>query len=464
MANGNIHALRIGSFTKSFREAPLTMTTLAGLVPAELNAHIHIHDENVEKLDPPKYLNYDLIAISAMTGTAVRAYEIADYYRRHGKTVVLGGIHVSIYPEEAKEHADCIVVGYAEKIWPMLLRDFVQKKMKARYDCPDESELENLPHARRDLQNSLRYVMPNTIMATRGCPHVCDFCTIPVVSKKYSKRPVNEIAAEVATLKGKRFAINDVSLIEDREWSIALFKQLAPLKKVWGGLCVFKIYKDKELMHWLKKSGCKYMLVGFESLSQHALKTIYKGFNQVEDYQEGMKVFHDHGIAIQGCFVFGFDHDTQNVFAETVEQVNKLKIDIPRYSIYTPYPETALFKRLVNENRVLTKDWSLYDTQHVVIRPANMTPEKLHEGFRWAYQETFKFLSISKRTIQANLDWPITFVGNLAYNIYVKRLYSTEVYVQPAFYEMIGNGHTHKEAVKQLGMNSVWLPDQLETR
>jgi len=177
-----------------------------------------------------------------------------------------------------------------------------------------------------------------------------------------------------------------------------------------------------------------------------------------------MKVFHDHGIAIQGCFVFGFDHDTQNVFAETVEQVNKLKIDIPRYSIYTPYPETALFKRLVNENRVLTKDWSLYDTQHVVIRPANMTPEKLHEGFRWAYQETFKFLSISKRTIQANLDWPITFVGNLAYNIYVKRLYSTEVYVQPAFYEMIGNGHTHKEAVKQLGMNSVWLPDQLETR
>jgi len=464
MANGNIHALRIGSFTKSFREAPLTMTTLAGLVPAELNAHIHIHDENVEKLDPQKYLNYDLIAISAMTGTAVRAYEIADYYKRHGKTVVLGGIHVSIYPEEAKEHADCIVVGYAEKIWPMLLRDFAQKKMKARYDCPDESELEHLPHARRDLQNSLRYVMPNTIMATRGCPHVCDFCTIPVVSKKYSKRPVHEIAAEVATLKGKRFAINDVSLIEDREWSIALFKQLAPLKKVWGGLCVFKIYKDKELMLWLKKSGCKYMLVGFESISQHSLKTIYKGFNQVEDYQEGMKVFHDHGIAIQGCFVFGFDHDTQNVFEETVEQVNKLKIDIPRYSIYTPYPETALFKRLVHENRVLTKDWSLYDTQHVVIRPANMTPEKLHEGFRWAYQETFKFLSISRRTIRANCDWPITFIGNLAYNIYVKRLYSTEVYVQPDFYAMIRNGHTHKEAVKQLGMSSVWLPDQLETR
>lgn len=424
MVKANIHSFSFGSYTCSFREAPLTLTTLAALIPGDLPINVTLIDESVQAFDPNDYLDFDLVAISALTGTCINAYRRADFFRSKKIPVVLGGVHVTILPDEARRHADAVVVGFAEKTWPQLLRDFMNGKMKKRYVAGrDEIHFDNLPIARRDLQANFRYVMKNTVQATRGCKNTCEFCTVPVICKGYHKRPVADVINEIRSLNGNRFVFNDVSITEDRDYAMALFKAMIPLKKKWGGLATFQVSKDREVMKLLQQSGCTYMLVGFESIFQDALQKIYKGFNHVSEYEEGMKVFHDHGILIQGCFVFGFDHDDESVFEKTVEQVNRLKVDIPRYAIYTPYPETLLFKRLENENRILTYDWSLYDTQHVVYRPVKMNPDKLYEGFRWAFRETFKIKSVLPRTIRSGKDFPITFVGNLAYKLYIKKLY-----------------------------------------
>jgi len=439
MPSGKIRSLKIGDFVMSFREAPLTMTQLAALTPPELDANISIIDESVQKLNFDNFNDVDLVGISALTGTSSRAFEIADEFKRRGKIVVLGGVHVTIFPNEAQKHADSIVVGFAETSWPELLFDFKNHKLKPRYQSPAEDSIINLPLARRDLQDNSRYAMPNTIMATRGCTNHCDFCTVPVYIKGYYKRPIEDVVAEIKTLRGKRFAFNDVSLVEDPVWTKQLLRALIPLKKKWGGLSTFIIYKDKEMMSLLQQSGCQYLLIGLESVSQIALQKIAKGFNKVNSYAEGMRVFHDHGIAIQGCFVFGFDHDTKSIFEETVEQVNRLKIDIPRFSIYTPYPGTSLYNRLEAENRILTKDFSLYDTQHVVFRPKILQPEELYSGFKWAYRETFKISSIARRTFRPAMSFPITFVGNLAYKIYVKELYRENLFESANYYSSLSS-------------------------
>ncbi len=436
MPDAKIHRLDLGFHKMSFREAPLTLTTLAALVPEELNAEIRLVDESVDPQDWNKFLDFDLVCISAMTGTSVGAFRIADFFRAKGLTVVIGGVHVTMMPDQARPHADAIMIGYGERIWPELLLDFSKGELKKEYveNGLTEELMKDLPIPRRDLQKKFGYAMPNTVMATRGCGHFCDFCSVPVICKGYHKRPIEDIVREVSLLKGRRFSFNDVNLLDDIEWSKNLLKSLIPLKRIWGGLATFEIYKNREMMKLLRDSGCRYLLVGIESVSQAALTKIAKGFNQVENYREGMKVFHDHGILIQGCFVFGLDHDTPDVFKETVDWVNDLKIDIPRYAIYTPYPGTRVFDRLEKENRILTKNFELYDTQHVVIRPKGMTPDELYRGFKWAYKETFKMSSIVRRTARATRDFPIAFVGNLAYRIYIKRLYSENIYDTPEFY------------------------------
>jgi radical SAM superfamily enzyme YgiQ (UPF0313 family) len=197
---------------------------------------------------------------------------------------------------------------------------------------------------------------------------------------------------------------------------------MLPLKKKWGGLCTTRIAEDPELLDLMTRSGCRYMLIGFESLSAPALQGIQKGFNRPEAYADLMRQMHDRRILIQGCFIFGFDHDTRDVFRETVAMVDDLRIDIPRYAVYTPYPETQSYHRLKAEGRLLHEDWRHYDTQHVVFRPAQMTPQELDAGFRWAYGRTFTLKSMFHRTWAAGLWFPVAFVGNLAYRRYMWRL------------------------------------------
>lgn len=418
MPDAGIHRLEIGRFRISFREAPLTLATLAALVPSEINAHITAIDENVQTI--PFDQDFDVVGISCLTGTAHRGYSIADRFRGRGSTVVLGGIHPTLRPEEAAAHADAVVIGCAEKTWPRLLRDWADGTLRSIYR-DDDAHLVGLPRPRRDLIDTRRYMSPNTVSATRGCKRFCDFCTIPALPAKWAARPVCEVVDEIRQIHAKRIVFNDVSLLEDREYAKALFTALIPLKKKWGGLAPVEIARDEELLGLMKRSGCIYILVGLETIDQEGLLSIGKSFNKPADYENAVSALHRYGITVQGCFILGLDSDDRKIFSRTVEAVNDLKIDIPRYALYTPYPETRAFRRLKKEGRILHEYWPHYDTQHVVFQPANMSPAELDEGFRKTYEETFKSFSVVDR-LRYSPHAFVSLAGNFAYRLYLKRL------------------------------------------
>jgi radical SAM superfamily enzyme YgiQ (UPF0313 family) len=421
MPDGRIHKLKLGSLIRSFREAPLTATSLAALVPEELGFDIQVVDESIDKI--PLDEHFDLVAISCLTGTVVKAYEYADHFRSRGIPVVLGGVHVTLLPEEAAQHADAIVTGFAEKAWPQLLRDFVKGEMKPHY-FQTEQHFHDIPAPRRDLQRKSGYMVPNVVSATRGCKGVCDFCSVSAAHFGWSTRPIPEVINEVKNLPSNRFVFNDVSMGEDMEYFKELLTAMIPLKKKWGGLVSTKVFRDPEILPLLKKSGCIYLLLGFESIDNSALQSISKGFNKFEEYKYIIDSMRQNDIVLMACFIFGFDHDDKGIFERTVDFVNEYKVDIPRYAIFTPYPKTEAFSKLEREGRLLHRHWQHYDTQHVVFQPMQMTPEELDRGFIQAYKTTYTPWAALKRTISTGKNFPLTFGGNLAYNIYIRRLES----------------------------------------
>ncbi len=426
-----MHKLRIGSYLRSMREAPLTLTTLAALIPPMPGLEIKLVDASVDEI--PMAYPADLVAISVITGCARSAYRLAAHFRRRGIRVVLGGVHVTILPGEAMPHADSIVIGRGERAWPRLLEDFRAGKLQRVYresELPGH-ELPDVPAPRRDLQRRSGYMLPNTVQATRGCRRVCDFCAVNAVWPRYLKRPVADVVRDIRAIRGRHFAFNDVSLVDDLDYARELFTAIAPLKKRWGGLVTADSLQNAELLDLMARSGCVYLLVGFESGDQATLRGIRKNFNQTLRYHDLIRSLQRRGISVQGCFVFGFDHDDAGVFKSTVQLVRDLGVDIPRYSLYTPYPGTPLFARLQAERRILSYNWDDYDTMHVVIQPAQMTPEELYRGFKWAYQETFRLDRVIRRSSRLDIRCAINFVGNLCYRMFVKRLYSEPRYATP---------------------------------
>lgn len=418
MPDAHIHRLSLGPIKMSFREAPLTLTTLAALVPTELDADVSIIDESIQTIafNP----GYDLVAISCLTGTAVRAYDIADQFRAMGISVVLGGVHVTLKPEEAQAHADAIVIGFAETTWPQLLRDFVNDRLQHSYEGTSV-QLANLPIPRRDLQKQFGYMAPNTVFATRGCKRLCDFCSVAAVPFGWYTRPIGDVLDEIRQIPSRRFVFNDVNLTEDRSYARELFSAMIPIGKKWGCLSTVDIANDDELLDLMKRSGCIYVLIGFETLGLTALADMGKRANGHTDYRMAVEKLHQLGMIVQGCFILGLDQDDKDVFAKTVQAVHELAIDIPRFAIYTPYPGTSAFLRMKSTGRLLHEYWPHYDTQHVVFQPACMTPSELDTGFKWTYQQTFSLRSITQRTLGSK-HFPITFLGNLAYRMYVRRL------------------------------------------
>ncbi|MCL2641857.1 MAG: radical SAM protein [Phycisphaerales bacterium] len=419
LPDGRIHKLRLPWLHHvSFREAPLTGTTLAALVPPDLGFDVRLCDASIDRV--PLQEAFDLVAISLITGNAPGGYALADHFRSRGATVVLGGVHVTLLPDEARQHADAIVLGFAERSWPRLCRDFVAGRLQAEYR--EEGEVRGLPHPRRDLQRRFGYMVPQTVFATRGCRNHCDFCAVIAARFGWHMRPVGEVVDEIKALPGRRFAFNDVNLCDDRDYALELFQALKPLKKSWGGLMSTKATADDELMDALAASGCVYMLLGFESVNRHGLYAMRKGFNNAEHYPSVCDALHRRGLLIQGCFIFGLDDDGPEVFEETVEAVNALQIDIPRYALSTPFPGTALHERFAAEGRLLHKRWDYYDTQHVVLQPKRMSPEELDCGFIRAWEKTFTLRSIRHRTTPRRRLYAGALAGNFAYWLYVRRL------------------------------------------
>jgi radical SAM superfamily enzyme YgiQ (UPF0313 family) len=418
---GPLYRHRGGIWKKSMRYAPLTLTTLASLVPPEIPSDIQIIDEGISEVDPAS-IGADLVGISVITGSAPRAYQISGELRRRNIPVVLGGVHPTLLPGEAMSHADATVVGYAEESWPQLLRDFVGGHMKRRYDQNPNLKLTNLPFPLRHLYDSRMFKIVDTIEATRGCAYQCEFCVVPTAWGAQIQKPVADVIADIRQMGSRRIVFLDLNLISDPEYAKELFTALIPLGIQWGGLATTTIAWQDDLLDLAARSGCRGLLLGFESADQETLKEVKKAFNMRRDYREIMRRLHARGIAVMGCFVFGLDGQTLGSFDETVSLVMESHMDLPRYAIATPFPSTAFCNRLKAEGRITTEDWSLYDGQHVVFQPKNMTGTELLSGTRRAWKETYRFASITKRLAGSRIQLPLVASANLGYRFYAYHL------------------------------------------
>jgi radical SAM superfamily enzyme YgiQ (UPF0313 family) len=416
LPHDSTYRYRTGSFGRTLRYPPLTLTILAGLVPKELDAEVTIVDEGVEPLADG--LAADLVGITSVTATAPRAYELADRLRSAGTPVVLGGVHATVLPEEAARHADAVVVGAAEESWPRLLRDLNGGTLQRFYRPAGPPDLAGLPLPRRDLLREGSYVTLNTVMATRGCPNRCHYCCLPVVLQgRYLKRPVAEVVDEIEHLDGRRLIFLDPSPNEDREYAKNLYRAIAPLGVKWVGLTTTRMMEDAELLDLAVASGCFGLLVGFETISQQALCQSGKGFNHVQHYRDLVSRLHDRGVSVLGCFMLGFDTDDTSTFDRTLEFIAKTRIDLLRYTVFTPFPGTAVHDDLSRQGRILDDDWSHYDYEHVVFRPARMEPQELADGVRLMWRETYSGPAIARRMWHTGPDR----IENLVYNLAFRR-------------------------------------------
>lgn len=419
---GPLYRHRGGIFSKPLRYMPLTLTTLAALVPPELDVELELVDEGIQDVDPA--IEADLVAMTVITGTAVRAYELAAHFRRRGIPVVLGGPHVTLVPDDAQPHADAIVVGYAEETWPQLLREFADGRMQRRYVQDPDLTLENLPFPRRELLPRRRYLTRNVFEATRGCVHSCDFCVVPAAwGRKPYQKPIEHVVADIRQSRARKLIFVDLNLIADREYARRLFEALVPLRVEWYGLATVLLAEDLPLLELAARSGCRGLLMGLESISSDNLRDCKKGFNSPEKYARVVERLHEQGIALNGCFVFGMDHDTPEVFRKTARFAVEAKIDLPRFAVVTPFPGTSLHQRLDREGRILTRNWELYDGQHVVFRPAQMSVEELQLGVEEAWKYTYRIPSIFQRLRASPAPWTVSIAANVSYRFYAHNLH-----------------------------------------
>ncbi len=418
---GPLYRHRGGIWKKSLRYQPLTLTTLAALVPEDVPAKLTLIDEGIA--DVPLDLEADIIGLTVITGTARRAYELADHFRARGIAVVLGGPHVTLIPEDAAPHADAIVVGYAEDSWPQLLRDFATGKMAREYRQAPGLEIGGRPFPRRELLPSRHFLTSNVFEATRGCVHSCDFCVVPTAwGRKPFQKPVAEVVADIRQHGARKLIFVDLNLIAHRGYALELFTALIPLRVQWYGLSTTLLADDAELLELCGRSGCKGLLMGLESISETNLRANHKGFNSPADYARVVERLHAHGIALQGCFVFGLDDDKPDVFLKTAEFAVESGMDLPRFAVVTPFPNTPLYKRLEAEGRILTKNWELYDAQHVVFQPRHMSVEELQTGVETAWKHAYSIRSIWRRIRRSPAPWPVKIGTNLGYRFYAHNL------------------------------------------
>jgi radical SAM superfamily enzyme YgiQ (UPF0313 family)/anti-anti-sigma regulatory factor len=368
--------------------ARLTMPTIAALTPSDVE--VSITDENIEEIDYDEPV--DLVGLTAMTMHAPAAYAIAAKFRKRGIPVVMGGIHASLRPEEAKEHVDSVVVGEAEGLWPQVVEDARAGRLAPIYRSQG--------HPRMDLLRAGAYDQLACVQTTRGCPFACDYCTVSrFFGRTYRTRPVDEVIQEVQSLDARNIAFVDDNIIGNPKYAKELFRQLIPLNIKWGSQASISIANDRELLSLAAESGCYSLFIGIESLDQDNLRDVHKKVNRVEEYEEALKVLHDHGMTVIGSFILGLDHDDEFSFERILRFCERNKIELPVFFILTPIPGTPTYQHLEAEGRILDRNWEHYDGMHVVFRPRLMSPETLQQGFQWLCQEAYSWRSIARRVL-----------------------------------------------------------------
>jgi radical SAM superfamily enzyme YgiQ (UPF0313 family) len=371
---------------------PLGLATLAGYLPRDWK--IDLQDEHVEKLDLDD--EPDLVVIQAYITSAKRSYAIADHYRRKGAHVALGGLHVTSLPEEAMRHADTIFLGPGEDTWPTFVNHYLQGRPQRVYSSKIRT-LVGLPPVRRDLIKRNLYLVPNSIVVSRGCPHTCDFCYKVAFfegGRGFYTQQVDDALAEIDRLPGRHLYFLDDHLFGDPRFAAALFEGMRGMKRLWQAAGTVKSVLAPKLLEKAVESGLRSLFVGFETLNPNNLVEQNKYQNLNRDYAAAIRRLHDTGVMINGSFVFGMDDDDDTVFDRTVEWAIEQGIETATFHILTPYPGTALYQRMQAQGRMTSNDWDMFDTRHVVFMPAKMTPAALESGYWRAYDDFYKWGSI----------------------------------------------------------------------
>lgn len=373
---------------------PLGLATLAGYLDPD--DQVDLQDEHVETLhlnDEP-----DLVVIQVYITSAYRAYQIADHYRANGAYVCMGGLHVTSLPDEAARHADTIFLGPGEDTWPQFLADFRAGTPAVRYQSTRRT-MDGMPPIRRDLIKRHLYLVPNSIVVSRGCPHVCDFCYKEAFfqgGRSFYTQQVDTVLAEIQQLPGRHLYFLDDHLFGNPHFAAALFEGMRGMGRLWQAAATVDSILKPGLLEKAADAGLRSLFVGFETLNPANLREQNKYQNLNRDYDLAIRRIHGLGVMVNGSFVFGMDGDDEQVFDHTVAWAISQGIETATFHILTPYPGTALYQRMEAEGRLLHYNWDLYDTRHVVHQPSNLSSEGLENGYWRAYRDFYRWGSIFK--------------------------------------------------------------------
>ena len=405
------------SSAQTFKMQKVNLPLLAALTPPEHSVKI------VDEAFGPDDINeeVDLVGITVMTDLALRAYQIADTYRQRNVKVVMGGIHATVLPGEASQHADAVVVGEAEEAWPRLLSDGTSGELQKLYCANRFTNLSGMPRPRRDIypHPTHRGYTPIAVglETARGCPYDCEFCSIgSVMGRQYRARPIPEVIGEIESIHARHLFLVDDALALNRAEARKLFMEMTPLRLKWAGQGPVSLAEDLELLKLMKRSGCVGLLIGFESVQKQIHDGMKKIRNLKIDFSEATRRFHGEGIAILGAFVFGFDHENKDVFDQTLEFVTECRLDCVELRILAPFPGTRLYSRLLKEGRLFVPNWWLqgYPPDTLLFQPKGMTAEALIEGFIRLNRQTYSYGSMIKRFFGIN-PWKRNLFGSLVY-------------------------------------------------
>ncbi len=377
---------------------PLGLSTLAAYLSPD--DEIDLQDQHVEQLNLND--NPDLVVIQVYITNAYRSYKIAEHYKKKGAYVILGGLHVTSLPFEAMPYADTIFIGPGEATFPQFLNDFRNGEPKKVYNSAVRT-LDRIPPIRRDLIKRNRYLVPNSIVVSRGCPHHCDFCYKDAFyegGRSFYTQAVDDALAEIDRLPGRHLYFLDDHLLGNAKFAASLFEGMKGMNRVFQGAATVDSILRGDLIEKAAEAGLRSLFVGFETFSPANLKQSNKKQNLQKDYSAAVNRLHDLGIMINGSFVFGLDDDDKDVFKRTVDWGVKNAITTSTYHILTPYPGTKLYKDMEAQGRILTKNWDEYDTRSVVYKTTLLSAEDLKAGYDWAYKSFYSWEHIFKASMQ----------------------------------------------------------------